>query len=145
MATKGKSKGRKKSLKQTKQLDSKKMLIVVLYVAVVGGLFMLVSNAGAESSYNTSVSACPKSPADKLKSCVDKSAESLVYRYYLGLLGRKPDTGGITFWSKQLTSKKNTPVRVAEPTGASQSTSCTRSPSKGGRSLDSGRRGTGFA
>ena len=114
MATKGKSKGSKKSLKQTKQLDSKKMLIVVLFVAVVGGLFMLVSNAGAESSYNTSVSACPKSPADKLKSCVDKSAESLVYRYYLGLLGRKPDTGGITFWSKQLTSKKNTPVRVAE-------------------------------
>jgi len=114
MANKSKSKSNNSSLKSAKKIDAKKAIIVVLAVAVVGGIFVLVSNAGTEGGYNTSISACPKSPAQKLKDCVDKSAESLVYRYYAGLLGRKPDAGGIAFWSNQLTSKKNSPVRVAE-------------------------------
>ena len=116
MAQKKKNSATKKRIGTQNTIDPKKALLLALLVALVGGMFVWVSNAGT-SSYNKSVADCPKldyANHPDTQKCIDTSAEALVYRYYAGLLGRQPDKGGIKFWSSQLIKNKQTAERVAE-------------------------------
>lgn len=114
MATK-KKKTNKKQLKKTQFLSKKNIVVAIVLVAIVGGLSLLLTSANS-NSYNTSVKSCKLTNAgqEAYQRCLDRSAEALVYRYYVGLLARKPEKAGISFWTGQLVKGKQTPTRVAE-------------------------------
>jgi hypothetical protein len=126
----------------TKKNDSVKMALIVVLAALVGGFSVWLANAGTATvkslaDCKMTVSANVKADGtivpttndsktlaatNAYRDCVDSSAEALVYRYYVGLAGRKPEklhvplrrTDGIVFWRNALTEKKETPARVAE-------------------------------
>lgn len=110
-----KKKTTKKQLKKTQFFSKKNVVVIVILVAIAGGLSLLLTSA-SNNSYNTSVQSCKLTNAgqESYQRCLDRSAEALVYRYYVGLLNRKPEKAGITFWSNQLVKGKQTPTRVAE-------------------------------
>lgn len=101
-----------------KKLDLKRMVPVVAVVALVGGFFVFRSFADTKLyAYQYSVAKCSVNSSTKEvknATCRDKSAEALTYRFYKGLLGRNPDSGGYKFWTQKLAGDRLTPEKVAQ-------------------------------
>jgi len=107
-------------LLSSKKFDFKRALPMVAVVALVGGYFVYQSFAGvALYAYQYSIQQCDGATSSGTQNftdtnCTKKSAETLTYRLYEGVFGRKPDAGGYKFWTQVLAGDRNRPQRVAQ-------------------------------
>ncbi len=96
------------SLKSKTIFNSKKYLLVIILVSLVGGFFVWRSFADTKLyPYQYSVYSCPGFNNSKIKpddKCVGQSAEALTFRMYQGVLGRAPES------KSNLKDKKGKPV-----------------------------------
>ncbi|MCA9309365.1 DUF4214 domain-containing protein [Candidatus Saccharibacteria bacterium] len=106
-------------LKAVKKFNWGRAAPVVAIVGLVGGYVVYQSFAGtALYRYQYSTYQCPNFNKDDTakntnESCVNASAEGLVYRYYKAVFGRDPDNSGYKFWTQQLAGDREKPSRVA--------------------------------
>lgn len=105
--------------KKTTLFSKRNGLIVAGLAAIVGLVFVAFSFASGPSmgAYQYSVNNCKLLRAngttgkvlpqtELTQNCINKSAESAVYRTYIGVLGRTPDISGYQYWTQKLAGDK---------------------------------------
>lgn len=103
-------------LKHNQSLRANLIISVILGFSLLGGLSVWHSFATTMTPYKYSLQKCERLADQSFvaSSCPNRSAESLVYRYYKLILGRPPESSGYKFWVKELsTDSKQTPELVA--------------------------------
>jgi len=106
-------------LSKVKKFSWKKYLPVIIAIALVGGFFVWRSFAGTKLyDYQYSVYQCDGgkfsnkliNPDDK---CIEKSAESFVYRMYDAARNKAPDSKGYQYWVQKLAGDRTQPSEAA--------------------------------
>lgn len=102
-------------LKAAKRFSWKLALPLIALVAGVGGFMVYRSMAATAYQYSAFTCQNYSSRTDaRTNTCIQESAEAVVFRAYKGVLGYNPDDAGYKHWSAELINGKKTYHQVVD-------------------------------